>query len=161
MGTDITAATVVRDSVVVEAPIGVAFDVFTTNFGAWFPREYNLMADPIAERTFEPRAGGEIVDRSESGDECRWSDVLAYEPPTRVVFTWKISPMWTIESDRHKVSEVEVRFVPESDERTRVELEHRHLDRHGEGWQQLRDAVAGGGGWTGCLQAYAAAVPAR
>src|SRR3954469_12898971 len=65
LGTDITADTVVRDSIVVEAPIGVAFDVFTTDFGAWFPREYNLMADPIAERTFEPRAGGEIVDRSE------------------------------------------------------------------------------------------------
>ena len=63
------------------------------------------------------------------------------------VFTWDISLAWQIETDPSRTSEVEVRFVPEGPERTRVELEHRHIDRHGEGWEQMRSAVASEGGW--------------
>jgi uncharacterized protein YndB with AHSA1/START domain len=156
-----TADTTVTSVIVVDAPIDLAFEVFTTGIGTWFPAAYNLMPDPIAERIFEPRVGGQIIDRSETGEECRWSRVLAYEPPDRVVITWDISPTWTIETDPDRASEIEVRFITEDSDRTRVELEHRHIDRHGEGWEQLREAVGGDGGWTGCLQAFAAAVQAR
>jgi len=89
------------------------------------------------------------------GSECRWARVLAYEPPDRVVFSWDISPMWQIETDVDKTSEVEVRFISEVPERTRVELEHRNLDRHGEGWGGERDAVASEGGWPLYLQRFA------
>jgi uncharacterized protein YndB with AHSA1/START domain len=91
--------------------------------------------------------GGNIYDRGVDGSECRWARVLEFEPPNRVVFSWDISAQWQIETDRDKTSEVEVRFIAEAPDRTRVELEHRNLDRHGEGWQAERDAVGGDQGW--------------
>ena len=109
----------------------------------------------IAERVFEPRVGGHVYDRGIDGSECHWARVLAYEPPERVVISWDISPQWQIETDPQKTSEVEVKFISEAPERTRVELEHRHLERHGEGWQQTRDAVGSEGGWPGCLRKFA------
>ena len=81
--------------------------------------------------------------------------VLAYEPPGRIVFTWDINPYWQIESDLDKTSEVEVRFIADSPERTRVELEHRNLDRHGDGWEGLAEGVRGGDGWPLYLQRFA------
>jgi uncharacterized protein YndB with AHSA1/START domain len=72
---------------------------------------------------------------------------LAYEPPDRVVVSWDISPSWQIEADLDKTSEVEVRFIAEAAGRTRVELEHRNLDRHGLGWESVRQGVDGDQGW--------------
>jgi uncharacterized protein YndB with AHSA1/START domain len=149
------AETSVRTSIVVEAPIERAFSVFTDDFGSFKPPEHNLLAVDIAETVFEPRVGGHLYDRGVDGSECRWARVLAYEPPDRVVISWDISPQWQIETDLEKTSEVEVRFISESPERTRVELEHRHLERHGEGWEQERDGVAGSNGWPLYLQRFA------
>lgn len=151
-----TAAEVVVRTIVVRAPIETAFAVFTERFGDFKPREHNLMASPIAETIFEPRVGGHIVDRAQDGSECRWARVLAYEPPDRIVFSWDIGPTWQLETDPDNASEVEVRFVAEADDRTRVELEHRSLDRHGPGWESLRDGVADDGGWPLYLERYAA-----
>ena len=100
--------------------------------------------------------GGHLYDRGIDGSECRWARVLAYEPPHRVVISWDIGPTWQIETDPDKTSEVEVRFIAEGPERTRVELEHRHLDRHGEGWQGVREGVDGDQGWPLYLQGFAA-----
>src|SRR5262245_23157735 len=147
--------TTVRAQIVVDAPIARAFAVFTEGIGSWFPREYNLLKVDIAERVFEPRVGGHVYDRGSDGTECHWARVLAYEPPTRVVLSWDISPRWQIETDPAKTSEVEARFIQETPNRTRVELEHRHIERHGDGWEQLRDAVGGEGGWPGCLKTFA------
>jgi len=149
------ADTSVKASIVVEAPIERAFAVFTEDFGRFKPPEHNLLGVEIAETVFEPRAGGHLYDRGVDGSECRWARVLAYEPPTRVVFSWDISPGWQIETDLEKTSEVEVRFVAEAPERTRVELEHRNLERHGDGWEGVRDGVASEGGWPLYLQRYA------
>jgi len=148
--------TVVRRQVVVNAPQAKAFAAFTERLGEFKPPEHNLLAAPIAETVFEPRAGGHIYDRAEDGSQCRWARVLAYEPPDRVVFSWDISPQWQIEPDPDRTSEVEVRFVPESPDRTRVELEHRHLDRHGPGWQSVAEGVGGDQGWPLYLARYAA-----
>ena len=141
------AATTVRSSIVVEASIERAFSVFTEDFGSFKPREHNMLEVDIAETVFEPRVGGHIYDRGVDGSECRWARVLAYEPPERVVFSWDISPQWQIETDLEKTSEVEVRFIAETPERTRVELEHRNLDRHGDGWEGVREGVGGDEGW--------------
>ena len=145
----------VRTQIVVDAPIARAFSVFTGQFDRIKPREHNLLAVDIAETVFEAREGGRIYDRGVDGSECHWARVLAYEPPNRVVFSWDISPQWQVESDHAKTSEVEVRFIPETSERTRVELEHRHLDRHGAGWEEGRDGVGSEGGWPLYLQRYA------
>ena len=149
------AATTVRDSIVVDAPIECAFRVFTEDFGAFKPRSHNLLTVEIAETVFEPHMGGHVYDRGVDGSECGWARVLAYEPPHRVVISWDISPHWQVETDPDRTSEVEVRFIAEDVGRTRVELEHRHLDRHGEGWESMRDGVGGGEGWPLYLQRYA------
>jgi uncharacterized protein YndB with AHSA1/START domain len=134
--------TSVRTQIVVDAPIDRAFAVFTEQFDRIKPREHNMLGVDIAETVFEPREGGRIYDRGVDGSECHWARVLAFEPPNRVVFSWDINPRWQVETDLEKTSEVEVRFVAETPERTRVELEHRNLDRHGDGWEGARDGVA-------------------
>ena len=151
-----TDTTAVHRQVVVNAPQAKAFAAFTERFGDFKPREHNLMASPIVETVFEPRVGGHIYDRAADGSQCRWARVLAYEPPDRVVFSWDISPQWQIETDPDLTSEVEVRFVQEGPDRTRVELEHRHIDRHGPGWQSVADGIGGDAGWPLYLASYAA-----
>ena len=152
--------TVVRKEIVVEVPVERAFRAFTEEFDGVKPREHNMLAVDIAETVFEPRVGGRIYDRGVDGSECQWARVLAYEPPDRVVFSWDISPRWQIETDPEQTSEVEVRFVADGPDRTRLELEHRNLERHGEGWQQLRAGVEGDGGWPLYLDRFAEQVRA-
>jgi uncharacterized protein YndB with AHSA1/START domain len=147
--------TSVRHSIVVEAPIERAFSVFTDGFGTFKPREHNMLEVEIAETVFETHVGGNIYDRGVDGSECRWARVLAFEPPDRVVFSWDISPQWQVETDLDKTSEVEVRFIAETPDRTRVELEHRNLDRHGPGWESERDGVGGDQGWPLYLNLFA------
>lgn len=154
------ASTTVRQAIVVEAPIERAFKVFTEQFDQVKPREHNMLQVEIAESVFEPYAGGSVLDRGIDGSEYRWARVLAFEPPDRLVFTWDISPRWQLETDPDRASEVEVRFIAETEGRTRVELEHRNLDRHGDGWQDLADAIGGEGGWPLYLKRYAALISA-
>jgi uncharacterized protein YndB with AHSA1/START domain len=149
-----TTGTTVRNSIVVEAPIDRAFRVFTDDFGSFKPPEHNLLGVEIAETVFEPRVGGHLYDRGIDGSECRWARILAYEPPNRVVFSWDISPRWQIETDPDKTSEVEVRFVAETTQRTHVELEHRNIERHGDEWEGVREGVGGDQGWPLYLRRY-------
>jgi uncharacterized protein YndB with AHSA1/START domain len=144
-----------RHDVVVNAPLERAFRVFTEQFGDFKPREHNLLSVPIAQTVFEPRVGGHIYDRGVDGSLCRWARIVAYEPPNRVVFTWDIGPTWQLETDLTRTSEVEVRFLAEAADRTRVELEHRHIERHGEGWESVAAGVGGDAGWPLYLGRYA------
>ncbi len=116
-----TEVPVVRKQVVVNAPLEQAFTAFTERFGDFKPPEHNLLAAAIAETVFEAHVGGHIYDRAVDGSECRWARILAYEPPARVVFSWDISPQWQVETDPELTSEVEVRFVAEGPDRTRVD----------------------------------------
>lgn len=149
------SAAPIKQSIVVEAPIERAFKVFTEDFGSFKPREHNLLAVPIAETVFEPRVGGHVYDRGIDGSECRWARVLAFEPPHRVLLSWDISPRWQIETDPDKTSEWEVQFIAETPSRTRLELEHRHLERHGEGWEGEHAAVESDQGWPLYLRRFA------
>ena len=151
-----TDATVVSRQVVVNASLAQAFTTFTERFGDFKPAEHNLLKAPIVETVFEPRVGGHIYDRADDGSECRWARILAFEPPHRVVFSWDIGPQWQIETDPALTSEVEVRFLAEGENRTRVELEHRHLDRHGPGWPAVGEGVGGDQGWPLYLNRFAA-----
>jgi uncharacterized protein YndB with AHSA1/START domain len=149
-----TQETSVRAQIVVEVPIEHAFAVFTKD-ASWKPSEHNLLPVKIAESIFEAHEGGYVYDRGVDDSECRWARVLAYEPPNRVVLGWLITPQWRPESEATTTSEVEVRFIAEEEGRTRVEIEHRHLDRHGEGWEALRDSVGAPDGWPLYLQRLA------
>jgi len=149
------AGTSVRESIVVNAPAERAFKVFTEDMQSWWPKDHHILEAELAEMVVEPRVGGRIYDRGTDGSECQWARVLAYEPPGRFVFSWDIGLDWKIEADPERTSEVEIRFVPEGDDRTRVELEHRHIDRHGDGWERMRDAVGSPDGWLVGLKAFA------
>jgi uncharacterized protein YndB with AHSA1/START domain len=153
-------ATSITTQIVVEAPQARAFAVFVERFDQIKPRDHNLLAVDVEETVFEPRVGGHIYDRGVDGSECHFARVLAYDPPDRFVFSWDINTHWQPETDPEKTSEVEVRFIPESDSRTRVELEHRNLDRHGEGWEGMREGVDSDDGWPLYLRRYADVIAA-
>jgi uncharacterized protein YndB with AHSA1/START domain len=153
-------ATSVRSSIVVEAPIERAFQVFVDDFGKIKPPEHNLLKVELAETVLEARAGGRVFDRGVDGSECHWARVIAYEPPDRVVLGWHIDARWQIETDPARTSEVEWRFIAEGADRTRVELEHRNFERHGDGWEGVRDGVGSPEGWPVYLDRYAALVAA-
>jgi uncharacterized protein YndB with AHSA1/START domain len=155
-----TADTVVRTSIVVQAPIERAFSLFTEGMESWWPPEHHILEADLAEIVFEPREGGHVYDRGVDGSECRWARVLAYEPPNRLVISWDISLQWQLETDPEKTSEVEVNFTAEGTDSTRVELEHRNIERHGEGWERMRDAVGSPEGWGVGLRRFAEAARA-
>lgn len=149
------AVTSVHASIDVQAPIERAFRVFTEDIGSWWPPDHHILGAELQEMVFEPRAGGHVYDRGTDGSECRWARVLEYEPPHRVVLSWDIGTDWKIETDPERTSEVAVSFTPAGPDRTHVELEHRNLDRHGEGWEEMRGAVGSEGGWPRGLRAFA------
>jgi uncharacterized protein YndB with AHSA1/START domain len=150
-----TEAPVVRHEVVVRGTPAEAFAAFTERMDEIKPKEHNMLGSPIVSTTFEPRVGGRIFDRGEDGSECRWARILAFDPPNRLVFSWDIGPTWQLESDPGNASEVEVQFIPDGPDRTRVALEHRHFDRHGPGWPAVRDGVADEQGWPLYLARFA------
>lgn len=139
--------TTVRHHVVVDLPVERAFRLFVEQFDQVKPHEHNLLSSPIVETVFEARVGGAVFDRGEDGTICRWARVLEFDPPHGFVISWDISPAWKIETDPDRCSEVEFTFTEQGAEQTRLEVEHRHLDRHLDGWEHERDAVAGQGGW--------------
>jgi uncharacterized protein YndB with AHSA1/START domain len=157
MSMQATEATV-RRSVVVNASTEHAFSVFTDGMMNWWDPTHHLLSVECKEMIFEPRVGGNIIDVGVDGSEDRWARVLVYDPPRRVVFSWDISVNWERETDPENCSEVEVTFSEEEPGRTLVVLEHRHIDRHGEGWESMAAAVGSSNGWS--LKHYAEVVEA-
>jgi uncharacterized protein YndB with AHSA1/START domain len=147
----------VRREITVHAPPERAFAVFTERFDAWWPRSHHIGAAEMQQAVVEPRRGGRWYERGTDGSTCDWGEVLAWEPPHRLVLSWHLGGDWRYDPDPAHASEVEVTFTP-TGEGTRVELVHRHFERHGAGGDQLRESVAGPGGWAGLLDLYAQAV---
>ena len=141
MQTPATSVTVTEE---IDAPVQHAFRVFTEGIGSWWDPGHHILQAELAEMVFEPFVGGHVIDRGTDGSECRWARVLAYDPPNRVCFSWDINLNWQVETDPAKASEIEVTFTADGPHRTRVVLTHRHLDRHGDGWQGMRAAVSSG-----------------
>jgi uncharacterized protein YndB with AHSA1/START domain len=149
-----TPDTAVRQEIVVEAPIEHAFRVVTEGYQTWNPPEHHIGEAEIETSIMEPREGGRWYEVGVDGSECDWGRVLAWEPPTRVVLAWQIGTSWKYDPDPARASEVHVAFTDLGDGSTRVALEHRHLERHGAGWEGVRDAVASPGGWPMLLPRY-------
>ena len=150
----------VRKSIVVNASVYDAFDVFTAEIDSWWPRTHHIGKSPMVRAIVEARAGGRCYTEQSDGSECDWGRVLAWEPPTRLVLAWQITHQWGYEADVAKSSEVEVRFIPLGDA-TRVELEHRHFERHGDGGAAMRASVDSPNGWTTIMTLYANRVKDR
>ena len=146
----------VRRSVTVATGIDRAFTTFTTGMDRWWPRQgKSIGSEPLAEVVLEPFAGGRWYERGVDGSECDWGRVLSFEPPHRLVLAWQIGADWRYCPEL--ITEVEVRFVEQAG-KTRVELEHRNLDRYAERARRMRDAYDSPDGWQGLLDGYAAVV---
>lgn len=142
-------------SVTVPVDPGHAFDVFTGAMAQWWPPEYTWSDAALEWIGLEPRVGGPCFERGPEGFRCDWGRVLLWQPPRRLVFTWQIGPTRVPQPDPERASEVEVGFHA-VDGGTRVELEHRHVARHGEGADAYRAAMAAPEGWQRILERYAA-----
>jgi uncharacterized protein YndB with AHSA1/START domain len=146
--------TAVRREITVQAPPERAFAVFTERFDSWWPRSHSIGEAELDAVFIEPRASGRWYERGVDGSECVWGEVLAYEPPSRLVLSWHIGGDWQLED---AASEIEVTFTAAGDRATHVTLEHRHFERHATG-DELRSSVADEGGWGTLLAGYAKAV---
>ena len=146
----------VRKSITVKAGVQRAFEVFTAGFDSWWPRSHHIGKVQMKRAILEGRVGGRCYSEQTDGTECDWGEITAWEPPKRFVMAWKITVQWQYEPELSKSSEVEVRFTPLEDGSTRVDLEHRHFERMGAGWESMRAMVNGEGGWGGLLQMFAA-----
>ena len=147
-------AVTVNKSVTVKAGVEHAFKVFTEGFDTWWPRSHHIGKKPLQKAVIEPRVGGRCFGREADGTEFQWGTVLAWEPPNRLVIAWHIGPSFqTTDLNPAASSEVEITFTAEAG-MTRVDLEHRRLERHGADFEKLRTAVAGPGGWGGLLQVF-------
>jgi hypothetical protein len=144
----------VRKSITVKAGVERAFQVFTQGIDTWWPRTHHIGKSPMKKAMMECRAGGRCYTEQVDGTECDWGQVLVWEPPRRFVMAWQITHEWGYEPDLAKSSEVEVRFTPQPDGATLVELEHRYFERMGAGGAAMRAAVGAPNGWTGVLQLY-------
>jgi uncharacterized protein YndB with AHSA1/START domain len=149
----------VRRSVTVNAPVDKAFRVFTEGFASWWPRTHHIGAAELADAVLEQKPGGRWYEKGVDGSECEWGRVLAFEPPHRLVLSWQINGEWQYEPDESRGSEVEVLFTELGDGRTRVDLEHRELARHGEAATEMVKSIGNDtGGWGGILKLYASAL---
>ena len=143
----------VRKSIVVAASPERAFEVFTSGFDRWWPRSHSIGASPLAEAVIEPRSGGRWYGRLEDGTEALWGDVLAWDPPRRLVLAWRIGPEWAYDADL--LTEVEVNFAREG-EGTRVDLVHSRLENMGAGGEAIRAQFESEGGWGTLLALFGA-----
>ena len=154
-----TSVTVLK-SVRVQAPIERAFSVFVEQMETWWPATHHVGKTPFEAIFVEPRVGGRWYERDVNGNLSDWGTVLGWDPPRRVKFSWHVGPRhdqpdWVCDPDIAKASEVEIRFTSEGPGVTYVELEHSKLERHGEGYEQLRAVFDGPGAWSHILSLYA------
>lgn len=153
-------ATTVSKSVVVNASPAQAFKVFTERFDSWWPRSHHIGKVEPFTGILEGREGGRWYEHGADGSECDWGRVLVYSPPTCVAVSWHLGADFAYDPDPAKASRVEVTFHDEGNGKTRVELVHSQLDRHGVGWEKLRDSVGSDGGWGGIMESYATTMAA-
>ncbi|WP_019925965.1 SRPBCC family protein [Nocardia sp. BMG111209] len=162
-GTDSAApadSAAVRVELTVDAGADTAFDVFTTGMDSWWPRGHHIGSGPLAEVVVEAHTGGRLYGREEDGTECPWGRVLVWDRPTHFAFSWDISLDWQFQPDQALTSRVDVTFTPVDDGHTTVTLVHSELDRHGDGWETMRDSIASPGGWPMIHDNYAHAARA-
>ena len=148
----------VRKTLTVRASAEKAFRAFTDGFDRWWPRSHHIGKSEMARGVIEPKAGGRWYEIGEDGSECDWGDVLAWEPPARLLLAWRLNAQW--EYDPDLLTEVEIRFVALSESETRVDFEHRGFERMGAGGEAARAGVDAPNGWGGILAEFQRAAEA-
>jgi uncharacterized protein YndB with AHSA1/START domain len=142
----------VRKSIRVNATPDRAFDVFTSGIGRWWPKSHKIGQADLDRPVIEPRAGGRWYELDVDGSECELGKVAVWEPPSRLILIWQLTPEFRFDADL--ITEVEVTFTPDGDG-TVVDLEHRDLERMGDQAEAMAETVGGPGGWPALLQLFA------
>ncbi len=145
-----TIAPIIK-TVMVKAPPQKAFDIFTGQMGAWWPKNFTIAAAPPVEVVIEGRPEGRWYERSADGVETTWGRVLAWSPPGRLLLAWQITSAFTYDASFE--TELELSFAPDG-EGTRVTLEHRNFERFGDMAAKMAEML--GGGWPGIMEGFAA-----
>ena len=106
-----------------------AFSAFVKEIGAWWRPNGLFQTTPRAPGVlaFEPGEGGRLTETLATGKVFEIGRITAWEPPARLVFSWRQA---NFPPDLH--TEVEVRFEAVSEE-TRVSVEHRGFEQVPEG----------------------------
>lgn len=141
----------VRKTITVKAPAQRAFEVFTARMGRWWRPDHHIGETALKDVVLEPKVGGRWYEVGVDGRTCEWGKVLAWEPPQRIVLAWQLDQDWKY--DPGLITELEVRFVAEG-ALTRVELEHRNIERFGAKAAAVRAALDSPDGWNGALAAF-------
>lgn len=142
----------VRKTLTVRTSPETAFRVFTEGFDRWWPRSHHIGKAELAKAIIEPRVGGRWFELCVDGSECEWGEVLAWEPPSRLLLAWRLNAQW--EYDPHLLTEVDVRFTRVDEGQTRVDFEHRGFERMGAGGEEARAGVDGPAGWSAILASF-------
>lgn len=150
----------IRRTLQVHASAERAFDVFVGHMGSWWLKSHSLLQSAQKDVIVEPRTGGRWYEVGEDGDERMWGRVIEWDRPARIVLAWQLTADW--EYDPAFETTVEVRFTAEGDG-TRVDFEHRDLERYGARAEELRGGYETGmdGGWGLLLEDYRKAVEAE
>jgi len=145
----------VKRSIEVKSARAKAFDVFANKTSSWWPKSHHIGKSPMAKSVIEPKAGGRWYEVGEDGTECQWGYVVAWNPPEGLTLAWQLNSQWQF--DPKIVTEVEVKFTALGPSLTRVELEHRHLERFGDATtvETVRKSIDSDGGWPAILRAFA------
>jgi uncharacterized protein YndB with AHSA1/START domain len=146
----------VKKSIIVNATLEHAFDVFTAGFDSWWPRSHHIGKSPMEKAVIEMRVGGRCYSTQVDGTDCDWGQILEWDPPHRFVLAWQITHEWGYQPDLSKSSEVEIRFTAQPGGGTRVDLEHRHFERMGPEGDTMRVGVGGPGGWGSLMELFKA-----
>jgi len=147
----------VRKSIRVNAEPARAFEVFTAGLGRWWPRDKGIGKLPMKSAVMETRLGGRWYELADDGTQTNVGRIIVWEPPQRFVITWDINSKW--KPDTTISSEVEVKFIPDGINGTRVELEHRKFEQMGaEQGETMREHVDSG--WPGMLERFKAEIEA-
>jgi uncharacterized protein YndB with AHSA1/START domain len=149
----------VQKEIHVDAPPAIAWRVFTEKLGTWWPlAHYKIGKTTAVDAVMEGRVGGRWYERGEDGSTCDWGRVIVWDPITRLVLTWDIDANW--QYDPELGTEIEVRFIADGTDRTRVFLEHRKLDRYGARRDEMRRIFDTEGDWGRLLAMFASAAVA-
>ena len=143
---------VVKKSLVLNCSRDHAFQVFTQNMGRWWPATHHVGNTPFRDVLIEPRARGRWYEINVNDEQGLWGYVLAWEPTRRLVLSWHLDTTFTFNPDLDRASEIEIGFHQLGKNQVRVEFEHRHIERHGAGYEKLRDMLDGG--WVGILEEF-------
>jgi uncharacterized protein YndB with AHSA1/START domain len=148
----------VLKSISVGAGVERALNAFTADIDGWWPRDHHICTGTPKQVTSTVASAVAATPSSQTVRNAIGGRVILWEPPYRLILAWLIDGNWHYDPDQSRTSEVEVCFTSQADGTTRVDLEHRHFERMGEGGNNMRMMVEAPGGWPDILRLYAAYV---